>query len=287
MKVRTTSELERVFQQKIRYVAEQVKNATQKPLLSEMREEYANQIAVALRTLVTFTSSCESLAKRCGYDKKLFFPLYDPIAACSLIPQYNLVNVTWNNEKMGTFCVKDDLDDNQKVRTTYMTFDCWKSESVIDFLSNDFAPLSREQVIRIVADKLGAHVDSKIEEHLFKVETDHILPVFLEADGTVYYGDGKNLFTETVLGIAKELVFACKYTCWGRLESAGDPSYLLFAQAYETPKKYVTKKYVVSRVHINAYNANRFFPCEITESPLKRYIIPFRQRTFDVGIIGV
>lgn len=282
MRVRTTSELERTFQQKIRYIAEQVKNATQNPLLSEMREEYANQIAVTLRTLVTYTSSCESLAKRCGYDKKLFFPLYDPIAACNLVSQYNLVNVTWNNDRMGTFCVKDDLADNQRVHTTYMTFDCWKSESVIDFLSNDFAPLSREQVIRIVADKLGAHVDSKIEEHLYKVENDHILPVLLEVDGTVYYGDGKNLFTETILGIAMELVFGYKYTCWGSFKTAGDPKYLLFTQAYGT-----TKKYVVSRVHINAYNANRFFPCEITECSLKRFIVPFRQREFDVGIIGV
>ncbi len=278
---RTVLELQQLFQQKIEYLSEQVKAATEKPLLSSIREEYANNIAVALRAMVIYTSSCESLAKRCGYNRTFYFPLYDPIAAQNLLPQYNLVGVTWNAaNRTGTFRVSDDLDDINKVWCTYMSFDNWKSESVIDFHSNDFTPLSRENVIRIVSDKLGAHVDSKIEEHLYKLESDHVLPVYFEQDGTAYYGDGRNLFTETIIGIAKELIFAFKYTRWEDIKTAGEPRYLLYTQNYEK-----AKKYTVCGIKINAYNANPFFPCTVTESRLKRCIVVFRGRVFDVGII--
>ena len=281
-KNKTIQQLKHTFQQKIEYLREQITAAISKPIMSDIREEYANNIAVVLRALVTYSTSCESLAKRCDYDKTLYFPLYSPMAAQNLLRQYKLVGLTWNpSNKMGTFNVIDDLDDPEKVRCVQMTFESWKNESVIDFHSNDFPPLSREKVIRIVADKLGAHVDSKIEEHLYKTESDHILPVFFEQNGTIYYGNGRNLFTETIIGIAKELVFAYTYTNWTTLHSAGEPAYYLFTQDYNN-----TKKYTVCKTKINAYNANPFFPCTISESKLKRYNILFRQRIFDIGIIG-
>ena len=282
---KSTNDLIHSFEQKIQYLTEQIAIATNKPILSAIREEYANNIAVALRSMVTYTSSCESLMKRCGFDYSVFFPLYDSIAALNILPQYNLVQIFWNSKnRMGTFCVADDIDNKEIVRKTYMTFDNWKNESVIDFHSNDFPPLSREKVIRIVADKLGAHVDSRIEEHLYKVESDHILPIFFEQDGTVYYGDGRNLFTETILGIAKELVFAYTYSSWKNLVSAGKPESYLYTQDYQGAKKYVVHK--ICDIKINAYNANPFFQCTVTEEKLNRFKVVFRDRMYNIGIIG-
>ena len=103
----------------------------------------------------------------------------------------------------------------------------------------------------------------------------------MEKDGKVFYGDGRNLFTETIIGIAKELILAYKYTRWVNLCPAGEPEYFLFTQDYDG-----SKKYVVCKIKINAYNANPFFDCEVTTSRLNRYKVVFRQRMFEVGIIG-
>ena len=280
---RTLSDLEKEFSKRIDYLAEQVKNALQHPVSSEMREEYANSIAVTLRTLVTYTTGCESLCKQCNYNNLLFFPLYSPIAAQNLLPQYNLVGVSCNgNDKTCVFFVNDDLDNKEIVRSIYLTFEKWKNEVIIDFLSDDFKPLSRENVIRIVADKVGAHVDSAIEEHLYKIEHDNILPITVEQNGIKYKGDGRNLFCETIIGIAIELVFAVHYTMWKQFPAVHNAkSATVYQQDYDG-----VQKYTVSYFNINAYNANPYFPCSVTEYPLNVYRLPFRERTFEIGIIG-
>lgn len=281
---RTLSETEKEFSKRIDYLAEQIKNALQQPVSTDMREEYANSIAVTLRALVTYTTSCESLCKQCNYDNVLFFPLYSSMAAQNLLPQYNLVGVSCNgNDKTCVFCVNNDIDSKDIVRSTYMTFEKWKNEVIIDFLSDDFKPLSRENVVRIVADKLGAHVDSTIEEHLYKIEHDDVLPIIIEQNGIKYKGDGRNLFCETIIGIAMELVFACHYTMWSQFPIAINPrKATVYQQDFDGVQKYT----VCYLDNINAYNANPYFPCIVSKYPLKIYRLPFRERYFDIGIIG-
>ncbi|MBQ0010332.1 MAG: hypothetical protein KBS76_04445 [Ruminococcus sp.] len=281
---RTPAELEKEFSDRIEFLSAQVKSALQLPIASDMRTQYANTIAVTLRALVTYTTNCESLCKRCNYDSSLFFPLYSPMAAQNLVPQYNLVGVSCNGkDKTCVFCVNEDLDNKDIVRSTYMTFEKWKNEIIIDFLSNGFKPLSRENVIRIVADKLGAHVDSAIEERLYKIENDDILPITVVQNGIKYKGDGRNLFCETIIGIAIELVFAFHYTMWYQFPVAmnAKPA-TVYQQDYDGVQKYT----VCYLDNINAYNANHYFSCTVTKYPLKMYRLPFREKIFDIGIIG-
>ena len=278
---KTIDELKKDFDCKIDYLDEIVKNALQKPLGSKLREEYANSIAVELRLLYCYVSGSNSLCNRCGYDDQLLFPLYSPIAAQSLVPQYNLVNCTWDNDhKTGMFSVRDDLGNPDIVWCTMMTFNNWKSEVVIDFLSDDFKPLSRENIIRLVADKQGAHVDSIVDGRLVKIIEDEVFPVrFVDNDKT-YYGEGRNLFTETIIGIAIETIRAYRYTKIQEQKKATEGSGIIYYQDYGG-----VFKYTVCKVKINAYNANQHFSCLSTEKELKHYNIKFKDKYFNIGII--
>ena len=272
-------ELKSECEAKIKILDELITTAEAKPVGSKLREEYGNLIAVILRSLICTVSGTDGLLKQCGYDKHLLFPLYSPIEACNLLRSYLLISETISNTT-ATLSVRDDLENKEIVYTTYLTFESWLFESVIDFKDKDIQPLSRYEIIRLIADKRGAHFDPVLDGRLYKITHESILPISVDGKQST-----DNLYTETIIGIAQELRFSFKYFR-NSTHSFIKSEDFVFVQVYNN-KPFDTYKFVRSKIKINAYNSNPHHSCIVKEFQGSIYKILFRERLFDVAIIDI
>lgn len=275
----STEDYKKECHSKIRILEELISYAKGKAIGSKAREEYANLIAVVLRTLTCRVSRVDCLIKQCGYDEMLLFPLYSPIEACNLLISYHLVGEIHNNNQTA-LVVRDDLKNEEIVYSTYLSFKSWLFEAVVDFKDADYPPLSRYEIIRLIADQRGAHFQPDLDGRLYKIIHEPIIPVLFEGK---YSSD--NLFTETIIGIADELCFSYYHSIDSNPQIIKEEDFVFIQEFKNNPNN--TYKYVRSRIKINAYNSNMHYDCSITEEKGKIYRIQFRERLFDVAIIKI
>ena len=276
-------ELKKECHSKIKILEELICYAKSKAIGSMAREEYGNLIAVVLRALTCRVSGTDGLLKQCNYDLLLLFPLYSPIEACNLMPRsYLLVQENINNRN-AFLSVRDGIQNEEIVYKTYLSFKSWLLEAVIDFKDQDYAPLSRYEIIRLLADQRGAHFQANMDGRLYKITHQMILPLVFEGERGQYFSN--NLYTETIIGIAEELTFSYRHF----LEA--NPQFLrkegfVYIQKYENEPNY-TYKYIRSPFRINAYNSNQHYQCVVSEYEGNIYQIQFRERVFIIAIIDL
>lgn len=83
-----------------------------------------------------------------------------------------------------------------------------------------------------------------------------------------------NLYTESIIGIAKELTFSYRHTLHYKPELVGESNLFCYKQVYpykDTQQQFGKNKYVVFIDGINAYNVKEHFECTITKTGLSEY----------------
>lgn len=95
-------------------------------------------------------------------------------------------------------------------------------------------------------------------------------------------------FCETVITIAKEVVFAYKYLnkppiMWPRKSEDG-----FMLRVFDYSDKINNRyKFTVCTDDMNLYDTNRKWPCSITSHPIRSYDLLFKNATFHVYIIQI
>ena len=278
---KTKEELMQSYSSKIAYLRLQLNAGRELDLRSELRDEYANNIAVTLRTLLCYVSGTESLCKRCDLQDKLFFSLHSGLSAVNILPTYELVDIKYCND-YATFVSSAEPLPQGCLYHHYLTYSSWLQEIVIDFKKEGYEPLSRKDVIRIVADRMGAHVDSEYDPNLYLIAKENILPIIIQTEKGEAKSFGRNLFTETILSITEELLIAD--SCLGRLQfkQIKKSELKLYIQKYE--KGY---KYVLFPEKINPDNSNPFYECTIFEAAPQEQTIIYQGKQFRITLIDV
>lgn len=275
--------LRKTYGEKISLMENLLDQARKAEVLSERRNEIAALIAVMLRALFCKDRNGIPLISSSQLEDTSIFPLRNGMEVYNELKGTMLVEYRINKE-MCSFSASSLSPD--QVPANYLSFYSWINEVVIDFKEDGYPPLSREEVIKTVADKNGAHYDVKLDKYSACLEAGKV--VFLEVmmDGKKCLFDARNLLTETVLSIADEVVFSNKYLRRPGLSSPTitDWELRVFDYSCDGRSKY---KYSISSSKINKYNTNRFYSCSITTHPLTTYNLMFRNRSFCVGVIRI
>lgn len=277
------SVIRKAFGEKITLLERLLNQARQEAITSEQRKELAALIAVMLRALFCKDGKGTSLISSCQLETDFIFPLRNNMEVYNELRGTMLVDYRISGEKC---CFHATSLPSDQVPVNYLSFYSWVNEVVVDFKMDGYPPLSREEVIKIIADKNGAHYDVNLEKYSECLESGHV--VFLEVliGGEKCLFDGRNLLTETILAIADEALFSYHYL--RRLEitspSASEFELNLFDYSDEKWKRY---KYSICSPVINKYNSNRFYPCTIKTYPFMTYNVTLKKRIFRVGVVDV
>ena len=158
-------ELRKTFRTKIAKIEKFLKLADGEELLSDERREMLASVAVELRALFCYSGG-DPLIKTAGMTEELIFPLYDTNEPFSVLSEFMLVK---QNEFVNDICTfkahtKIPLD-GTRLSKYWLSYKSWINEIVVDFKHEGYPPKSRADIIKIVADKTGAHVDP--EGHQF------------------------------------------------------------------------------------------------------------------------
>ncbi|MCR4829395.1 MAG: hypothetical protein K5864_08035 [Bacteroidales bacterium] len=279
-------ELRRVFKRKITMLEKLLELTSQEELLSEQRREYAALMAVELRSLFCHSGG-DPLIKNALMDKELLFPFYDHMTPLNELSDFILVAIHSN----GQYCTFDSsltiaLDGTQ-VPSTWLSYYSWINHIVVDLKAAQYPPLTRENIIKIVADKNGAHVDPDIHPFLELIETSNIMPFNISIDNKPCKADCCNLLNETIYSIAKEAVFAYKYKplVWSKGKEKEEHRMLrVFDYSFDSYNRY---KYMVCNPIINQYSTNRIYGCKISDFPIDLSELLFKNRIFPAYVIKV
>lgn len=288
---KTQDQLKKELSSKINGIKTILTQAINCELESDERFELSNMIASSLRAVLYGDSSNKnlSLIQRVGYEKRLLFPLYDPNACLNVIPTYNLLQFSINNDG-AKVNISDDLFKTGGMWGMYLTYESWLNEVVIDTKLQDVEPLSRLLIVKCVADTSGAHVDDNIEEHIFEMSKHDLLPVVVN-NGVEVPRDlevkAKSIFCETILAIAKELVDS--YEMWLGISPKiiGPSGIIVRVQKYATIKnKYQIMKYGTVEKNcpyqVNTYNSNSFYECDIYAKEASLFEVVRNRRRFEI-----
>ena len=164
----STENLQGLFRARINTIKGNLKLAAQEELGSDERNDIIAQIAVALRTLFC-TASSQPLIKTAKMEQDLYFPLQDAGAPDNMLSYFLLAGRRFIQDGKCCFEYHMPLKDNMVPRTI-MSYKSWLSEAVIDLKLKGFPPMTRRDVIRIVADKIGAHVDENLHPVMSEIE---------------------------------------------------------------------------------------------------------------------
>lgn len=273
-KQKTKQQLIQDLQSKIKGLKVLITTVTNLEYESEERIEISRTIATSLRAILSSDSSGKNLIVKCGLDTKLLFPLYG-YYSINLIPTYQLLTSTIKNNDVFV-STSDEVGKENVVWNTYLTFSSWVNEIVIDTKLPNVEPISRFLAIKIVSDKEGAHVDNKIEYHLFEMCQNSILPI--RVDGFLENTEikAKSIFCETIISIAKELVFAYDNYQNNRIELIGPSKKNGVIQVFSAnnPKFKLYKFETTSKEHEErSYNSNSFYECKIYQKTANVYHI--------------
>ena len=290
-------ELKNEFNAKIDYLRYQLINIEKQALNSESRRQIACSIAVILRALICHDRD-DSLCKRCNYDNYFYFQLYDIWNTLNILPDYELVSITIKDNK-AIFDHKKDIVRTEEVCTKWLKFHSWLNEVIIDYKIEDIPPLSRLNVIKLIADKIGAHVDSDVDPRFEILKKSLIMPITIKInkgnEEIEVEANCENLYIETIISIAQELIYAFDYTRKFYPVLIGQSKMILYIQKYNknqpinTNINNIPTKYFIcdkeKSKEINCYNSNKHYQCETIKQDLNEYQIKFRDKYFNVLII--
>jgi len=294
---KSIEQLKKDLSQKIKGIKMLLSNVFAYDYESEERLEYSNIIATSLRAILfgDNKNNYKSLIERVGYDKKLYFPLYDSLACVNLVaPNYNLLQFSIENNGIKTI-ISDNVFKKGGFWGTYLNYNSWINEVVIDTKLKNVEPLSRLLIIKIISDGIGAHVDDEIEEHIFNMSKYDLLPILIH-NGNVNKYDGeaktKFVFCETILAIAQELIDSYELFLGLNPKKIGLSNFDGRVQEYKCSNfRYKLYKYsaVISKTEfnttINTYNSNSYYKCNIYSKIIYEYEIIYFSRLFKVIII--
>ena len=285
---RTVSELRKIFKRKITIIEKNLDLIFQEEPLSELRQEVAIQIAVILRAMFCYSGG-ESLIKTAQMEDSLYFPLYDSLTPFNELGDYLLVGNQCKNSKCTFLSDTSSINlDGTQVPTILMTYYSWVNQIVIDLKTSEYAPLSRNEIIKIVADKVGAHVDTTIHPFVELIESTNVMPFHVVIAGEECLADCSNLLTETIITIAKEVVFAYKYLNKPPIMKPRHIENDFYLRIYDySYNKHKLYKYTICADGINLYNTNKYWSCKISSHPIKHFDLLFRKRVFPVDVIKI
>ena len=278
---RDLSRLRKAYGEKIALLERLLNQAKQETVLSEQRNELAALIAVMLRSLFCKDQSGKPLITSAQLENDFVFPLRNNLEAFNELKGTMLVGYRINGNKC---CFNSISLSAEQVPSYYLAFNSWISEIVVDFKMEGYPPLSREEVIKIIADKNGAHYDVILDKYSACLESGKLVFLHFVIDGQNCLFDSRNLFAETLLSIADEVLFSYKYLRRPELTEPSKSEKVLnvFDYSVENRKRY---KYSICPQNINKYNTNKYYQCLITTHPLVTYNLKFRERVFKVGVV--
>lgn len=259
-------------------------DALHQEVMTPIRAEYASGVAVCLRALLSKDSRGIPLIQSSGHYRKMLFPLINVIGPFNQLPGTDLVGMTIiDNQCMYRF--DGEVIPKDKVPYVLLAYDDWMDEVVCDFKLKDYPPLSRAELIKIVADKTGAHFDVDIEKNINLIETHNVMPLRFFVGDNEAEADTSNLFTEIILSIASELLYAHDYFKNPRpirMETS-DKSFIIYDYS---DKKHKRLKYLYIRDGgVNLINTNPYFDCSISKKMSHLYRVKFRDRIFKLAIL--
>lgn len=200
----STENLQGLFRARINTIKGNLKLAAQEELGSDERNDIIANVAVALRTLFCTVQS-QPLIKSAQMEHELFFPLQDNCAHDNLLSYFLLAGR--KTIKDGKCCFEYHMPLNEEILPrTIMSYKSWLYEAVIDLKLQGFPPYSRRDVIRIVADRIGAHVDEELHPVMSEIEQANKWPLVMAIDLDGERFDSGNLLYETVFAIAEEVL---------------------------------------------------------------------------------
>lgn len=284
---RTILELRKTFKRKISALEKELDIISHEELFSESRREFAIQIAMNLRAMFCHSGG-EPLIQTAQIDKDLLFPLYDRLTPFNELPDFLLVG----NQCKDNHCTfQSDTTirlDGTQVPSTLISYYGWINQIVIDLKSAEYAPLSREDVIKIIADRDGAHIDPRIDPFVELIESSNVMPFHVIIGDKKCPADCSNLLCESIITMAKEVIFAYKYLnkpiFFQTHDSENGFSLRVFDYSDDKHKRY---KYTICSDGMNLYDTNKNWPCEISSHPVKHFDLLFRKRVFPVDVIKI
>lgn len=284
---RSELELRKTFKRKVTVIEKYLDMVCQEEPLSELRQEISSQIAVNLRALFC-KSSCEPLISSARMESYLIFPLYNSLTPFNELGDFLLVSNQFKEQKC-TFKSETDFRlDGTQVPSIWLSYKSWINQIVIDIKAADYAPLTRLEIIKIMADREGAHVDPRIHPFVNLIESKNVMPFRVMIGDNECEADCSNLLCETIITMAKEVTFSYKYLnkppiMWPRKLDQG---FMLrvFDYSDEKNNRY---KFAVCADGPNLYDTNSKWPCKISSHPISSYELLFKNAIFPVDIIQI
>lgn len=281
---RSVVDLRKKLKAKINAIESFLKLVTQEGLEPDQREEFISQIAVELRVLYCYSNG-DPLIRTAQMEKQLYFPLCSRITPLNELKDFILVGMHAQNG-VCTFSSIADLDRN-RLYSDWLSYQSWINEVVVDIKTEEYPPLSRAEVIKLVANKEGAHVDIEIPRFVELINTTNVMQVSYFVGDKEYDADCRNLLYETILSIAKEAVFSYHYTANLVMlqQKKSDFSLAVYDYSGEKTKRY---KYMFFKPGgINLYNTSRVNHCKITVHATYVYNMLKGSRFYPVEMIKV
>lgn len=189
---RSELELRKTFKRKVVAIENCLEMVSHEKPLSELRQEMAIQMAVSLRSMFCH-SSCEPLISSARMENYLIFPLYDCLTPFNELDDFLLVGSQCKEQKCTFESETAYRLDGTQVPSTWLSYQSWINQIVIDIKAADYAPLSRLEIIKILADREGAHVDPRIHPFVSLIESNNVMPFRIMKDAKECEADCSNL----------------------------------------------------------------------------------------------
>lgn len=288
---RKTLELRKMFKTKVASIEKLLDTVSKEDLLSEQRKEFLALVAVELRAMFCYSGG-DPLMKTAEMTQFMIFPLYDRLTPFNELSDLILVENDHIKDNVSYFRSSTSIElDGLSVPSTWLSYYGWINQIVIDFKTEGYPPLSRAEIIKIVANKNGAHVDPKGHQYLDRMNpyNNGWFVISINGEGQQQFDvDCGNILCETVYSIAKEVVFSYKYLNKPPIMWPAKPKSDFNARVYDySDEKTKRYKFTVCTPDVRQYSTNRLYPCTITDFPVHTYDLLFKNRTFFVEIINV
>lgn len=211
---RSKNEITKRIDAKIEYLRNMIKECEKFELNSYTREEYALNISNALRVLLHSKGRSLSLFKQHGVEEYILFPLYrNGLDGKTLYTCFSLTEFKVNKSQRKVYFKSAEFISNRVLYRTYIPFLIWWNEIVVDIKRSGFLPLSRKQIVLIMAENEGgSHLDPNWNRYALEAASNDISDRIIEDPIGRYKFVCDNIFVENVISIAKEIVFYFDFT---------------------------------------------------------------------------
>ena len=291
-RTKTKIQLKQDLESKIVGLQALLETAFKKGKETTERIELSITVATILRAILCGdrNNSYKSLVERTDYHNHLLFPLYDSTACLNIIPTYNLLSFAIDSNDGVSVFINENVFKNDKGHwNVYLTFETWLNEIIIDTKLKEVEPLTRYDVIKIAADKMGAHVDNEIEKHIYEMSKHDLLPVIISNGKEIERNlevKAKTILCETILAIAQELIISFERYKNSSIDIVGPSNQKIRLQKFlflNSSKKEPIKVSVTFKEELfltHTYNSNSYYECEVYEKECSKYSIKSSKNTF-------